>query len=133
MVKRAAVNVVDSSAWLAYFADEPTAGEFAAAIEDVRRLVVPAICITEVFKVVARERGEGDALQVAAVMQQGQVIPLDESLALSAAQFGLSQKMPLADSIVYATARLVGGVVWTQDDDFENLPDVRYFPKQRAR
>lgn len=127
------LNVVDSSAWLAYFADEPTAGEFAGAIEDVDRLVVPAICLTEVFKVVAQERGEGDALQVAAVMQQGRVVPLDYSLALTAAQVGLSHKLPLADSIVYATARTVGGVVWTQDDDFETLPGVHFFPKQRAR
>lgn len=133
MVRRAPLNVVDSSAWLAYFADEPTAADFAAAIEDVARLVVPAICLTEVFKVVARERGEGDALQVAAVMQQGRVVTLDESLALAAAKVGLSHKLPLADSIVYATARTVGGVVWTQDDDFEALPGVHYFPKQHSR
>ena len=133
MVRRAPLNVVDSSAWLAYFADEPTAADFAAAIEDVGRLVVPAICLTEVFKVVARERGEGDALQVAAVMQQGKVVPLDEGLALAAAKYGRSHNLPLADGIVYATARTVGGVVWTQDDDFENLPGVHYYPKRQSR
>ena len=133
MVKRARPNVVDSSAWLAYFADEPTAAYFAAPIEHVAQLVVPAICLTEVFKVVARQRGEGDALQVAAVMQQGQVVPLDESLALQAAKVGAQHGLPLADSIVFATAAMVGGVVWTQDDDFKDLPDVQYHPKQRVR
>ena len=133
MVMRVRPNVVDSSAWLAYFAEEPSAAEFAAAIEDTRRLVVPAVCLLEVFKVVARQRGEGAALQAAAVMQQGQVVDLDAGLALTAAALGLAHKLPLADSVVYATARAVGGVVWTQDDDFEGLPDVQYVPKRRSK
>ncbi len=125
MVNRPRVNVVDSSAWLAYFAEEPSAPEFAAAIEDVRRLVVPAVCLLEVFKVVLRQRGEGDALQAVAIMQQGAVVALDAALALSAARLGLDHKLPLADSIVYATARGVDGVVWTQDEDFDGLPNVQ--------
>jgi toxin FitB len=131
MVTRARPNVVDSSAWLAYFADEPSAADFAKAIEDVRQLVVPAVCLLEVFKIVARQRGEGDALQVIAIMQQGAVVDLDGALALSAARVGLDLKLPLADSIVYATARGVDGVVWTQDEDFNGLPDVQYIPKRR--
>lgn len=123
-------NVVDSSAWLAYFAGEESADHFAAAIEDVSTLVVPAICLLEVFKVVVRQRGEGDALQAVAVMQQGRVVDLDAALALSVAHLGVEHQLPLADSIVYATAQGVGGVVWTQDADFEKLPDVQYIPKR---
>lgn len=132
MVTRARPNVVDSSAWLAYFANEPTAADFAAAIEATDHLVVPSVCLLEVFKLVARQRGEGDALQAVAVMQQGTVVDLDPPLALSAARVGLDHSLPLANSIVYATARRVGGVVWTQDEDFDRLPDVHYFPKRRA-
>ncbi len=128
---RARPNVVDSSAWLAYFADEPTAGDFAPAIEATARLVVPAICVLEVFKVVARQRDEGAALQAVALMQQGRVVDLDAALALSAARVGLGRRLPLADGIVYATARAVDGVVWTQDEDFAALPNVEYRPKQR--
>jgi predicted nucleic acid-binding protein len=127
--KRSGPNVVDSSAWLEYFADGPGAAHFAGAIEAVSRLVVPAICLLEVFKVVLRQRGESDALQAAALMQQGTVINLDSALALAAAKAGVEHKLPLADSVVYATAQSVGGVVWTQDDDFASLPDVEYFPK----
>ncbi len=132
MVTRARPNVVDSSAWLAYFAEEPTAGDFAPAIEAVARLVVPSVCLLEVFKVVARQRGEGDALQAVAIMQQGDVVELDAALALSAARLGVDHRLPLADSVVYATARAVGGVVWTQDENFEGLHDVQYFPKRRG-
>jgi toxin FitB len=130
VVTRARPNVVDSSAWLAYFANEPSAADFAPAIEAVDRLVVPAVCLLEVFKIVARQRGEGDALQAVAVMQQGLVVDLDGALALSAARVGLDHRLPLADSIVYATARSLGGVVWTQDEDFDGLLDVQYIPKR---
>ena len=128
---RAEPNVVDSSAWLAYLADEPGADRFADAIEDTRNLVVPVICVLEVFKVVLRERGEGDALQAAALMQQGRVVDLDPPLALAAAKLGLDHKLPLADSIVYAVAQFVSGTVWTQDDDFEGLAGVKYFAKRK--
>ena len=129
MVIAPRLNVVDSSAWLAYLADEAAAAQFAAAIEDTANLVVPAICILEVFKVVARQRGETDATQAAAVMLQGRVVDLDATLALSAARIGIARKLPLADSVVYATALQSGATLWTQDDDFNGLPDVHYIPK----
>ena len=124
---RARLNVVDSSAWLEYFADGPGAKHFASPIEAVSALLVPTICLLEVFKIVLRERDENDALQTAALMQQGRLVSLDASLALTAAQLGVAHKLPLADSIVYATAQAFGAVLWTQDDDFDGLPDVRYF------
>jgi predicted nucleic acid-binding protein len=91
--------------------------------------VVPAICILEVFKVVLRQRDESDALQAVALMQQGSVVDLDATLALTAGKLSVEHKLPLADSIVYATAQVVGGVVWTQDADFKGLADVQYFVK----
>ena len=124
-------NVVDSSAWLAWFADEPGADHFADPIEDTASLVVPAICLVEVFKVVARQRDEGAALQAVALMQQGRVVDLDAALALAAAKAGIDHKLPLADSIVYATAQQVDGVVWTHDDDLDGLDDVHFFPKKK--
>ena len=131
MSRSGRLNVVDSSAWLAYLADEPSADHFSGAIEDTENLVVPAVCIFEVFKVIARQRGEDDALQAAALMQQGRVIDLDANLALLAAKTSVDRNLPLADSIVYATATMVDALVWTQDDDFKNLPDVRFFPKRK--
>lgn len=123
-------NVIDSSAWLAYFADEPGADQFAAAIEHAAHSVVPTVCLYEVFKVVLRERSEDEALQAAAVMQQGRVVPLDAELALAAAVLSLEHRLPFADSVVYATARAVDALVWTQDEHFAALADVRYFPKR---
>lgn len=126
------MNVIDSSAWLEYFADGPNAVEFAAAIEAPEKLLVPSITLLEVFKRVVQQRDEGAALQCVAVMQQGQVVGLDAALALRAAALGLRHKLPLADSIVYATAQAGGATVWTQDADFENLPGVQFRAKQAA-
>ena len=122
------MNVVDSSAWLSYFANESCAHSFAKPIGDFENLLVPSITLTEVFKKVVRQRDEDAAMLTIAHMQRGQVVDLDESLAVEAARFGLEFKLPLADSIIYATARNFGAVLWTRDSDFKDLPNVKYFP-----
>ncbi len=126
-----ASNVVDSSAWLEYFADGPNAEHFARPIEAAATLVVPSITLLEVFKRMLQQRSESDALQAVAVMQQGQVVDLDAPLALSAAKLGVDSKLPLAGSIIMATARWFGATLWTQDEDFEGLPGVNYRPKRK--
>ena len=123
------MNLVDSCGWLEYFADSPYADVYAPAIEDTGTLLVPTICILEVCKRVLVQRGEDAALQVAAVMHQGQVVPLDGHLALSAAKIGSDWKLPLADSVILATARAHGALVWTQDAHFQGLENVRYVEK----
>jgi toxin FitB len=120
------VNLVDSSAWLEYFADTDRADLFAGAIEDAETLIVPSICIYEVCKKVLRVRGEDSATQVFSSMSLGRVVDLDSSLALEAAR----HKLPLADSIIFATSLRFDATLWTQDSHFENIEGVRYFPKQ---
>jgi predicted nucleic acid-binding protein len=119
------VNVVDSSAWLEYFADTDRADLFAAAIEDIDNLVVPSISIYEVYKKVLREFDEDAASRIFSLMSLGHVVDLDSSLALEAAKHPL----PLADSIIYATALRYDATLWTQDSHFENISGVRYFKK----
>ncbi len=125
------MNVVDSSAWLEYFANGPNAAFFATAVEKIDDLIVPSLTIYEVFKRVLQQRNEGDALQAVAVMQQGGVVDLDVRIALSAARISLECKLPMADSVVLATARAHGATLWTQDADLKDLPGVQ-FRKRRA-
>ena len=108
-----------------FFADTPRADLFAAAIEDVDRLVVPVLTIYEVVKKLAREAGDETASAALSLMQPGQVVPVDLSLAFDAAVNGL----PMADSLIHATARRHGAELWSQDADFEGLDGVRYFVK----
>ena len=123
------MNVVDSSAWLEYFADGANADYFAGAIESVEQLIVPTISLFEVFKRVLVLRGEADALQVAALMRQGQVVDLTPSIALNAAKLSAQLKLPMADSIMLATAQAYDAVLWTQDADFAGISTVKYHPK----
>lgn len=124
------MNVVDSSAWLEYFADGPNASFFAPAIEQIAKLLVPTVCLFEVFKRVHQQRGEGPALQAVALMQQGTVVDLDGTIALTAARVSAELTLPMADSIIFATARHHRATVWTQDSDFEHLPGVRFAKRQ---
>jgi predicted nucleic acid-binding protein len=123
------VNVVDSSGWLEYFANGPNANFFAAPIEDTRHLIVPALSVFEVFKRVLQQRDENAALQAAALMQQGQIVPLDAKLALAAAKLSVDLKLPLADSVILATAHAHHATLWTQDADFASVPGVKYRAK----
>ncbi|GKT09320.1 type II toxin-antitoxin system VapC family toxin [Desulforhabdus sp. TSK] len=123
------MNLVDSCGWLEYFADTPYADFFAPAIEDTANLIVPTICILEVFKRVLQQRGEDAALQIVAVMHQGQLVTLTESIALRAAKVGSELKLPLADSVILASAQTYGALVWTQDAHFKDIENVKYLAK----
>lgn len=125
------MNVVDSSGWLEYVASGKNAGFFSRAIEDTSRLIVPTLSLFEVFKRVLQQRGEPSALQVVALMHQGRVVSLDTTLALAAARLSAAERLPLADSVMLATARACGATLWTQDSDFEGREGVRFVSIRR--
>jgi predicted nucleic acid-binding protein len=124
------MNIVDSSGWLAYFADEPNAKHFLSPLSDSASLVVPTVTIYEVFKVILRESSENEALQAAVAMQKGTVVDLSAPLAITASKLSLEHNLPMADSIILATAQEFKATIWTQDLDFKKLSNVKYFPKK---
>lgn len=127
-----AKNVVDSSGWLEYFADGPNADFFEEAIEEEASLVIPSISIYEVFKrLLAESDGEDAGFQVVAAMQRGEVVDLDAELALDAARISRETRLPMADSIILATAHARDARLWTQDADFEGIEGVEYVRKQK--
>ena len=123
------MNVVDSSGWLEYFADGPNASSFAPIITDLEHLIVPVISIYEVFKRVFQQRSETEALEAVAIMNQGQVIALNQILALNAARLSVDLKLPMADGLILATAQAYEAVLWTQDADFKDVAGVQYIKK----
>jgi predicted nucleic acid-binding protein len=123
------MNVVDSSGWLEYFADGSNADFFASAIEDATRLIVPTISLYEVFKRALLQQGEDEALQFVANMMQGDVIALDARIALNAARISANMKLPMADSVILATAQAYDATLWAQDGHFKDVVGVRYIEK----
>ncbi len=124
------MNVVDSSGWIEYLFERPNERFFAAAIHDTSKLLVPTVCLIEVIRYVTRAASRDVAQDAAAQMQRASVVSLDEDLAHLAARLGLKHNLPLADAIVYATAQAHNATLYTQDDDFSKLPDVRYVRKK---
>lgn len=117
--------VLDSSCWLEVFDGGARAAFFEAVAAEPEKLIVPVITLYEVFKYLARVKGVESATRAALYMQRGRVIDLDSSISLVAAGNGL----PMADSLIYATAQAHEAMVWTQDAHFDGLAGVRYFRK----
>ncbi len=122
------MNVVDSSGWIEYLTSAPNAAFFAPVILDTPQLVVPSISIYEVAKVLLRDDDDLALLKVAQ-MSSGQVVPLDRDLSITAARLSLELSLPMADSIILATAQAYEATLWTQDVDFEGVKGVRYIEK----
>lgn len=120
------MNLVDSCGWIEYFADSAYADFYSEAIENTSNLIVPVICIMEVFKKIYLERNENSALVAVSHMRQGTVIPLTESIALTAASLGTEKKLPFADSIIYAIGTISDSEIYTQDNHFRGLSGVRF-------
>jgi toxin FitB len=123
------MNIVDSSGWLEYLADGPNASFFSRPLQETTDLIVPTITIYEVFKIVLRQRNESDALQSIALMQQGSVVDLTSNISILAAKISIDYRLPMADSIILATARVYNAIIWTQDSDFKEIDGVEYIAK----
>ena len=121
------MNVIDSSAWLEYFADGPNASRFAGPIQDEGAVLVPSITLFEVFKRVRMQRDSDSALVVVAQMKRGAAIDLDGDLAIEAAEMSADIGLSLADSVILATARSEDATLWTQDAHFEGMSGIRYY------
>ena len=124
------MNVVDSSGWLEYLANSSNAPFFAPAIQDEQRLLVPTICLYEVFKRLYQQLGKEAALEGVSRLYRGEIMELDDEIALLAAQLSLAHHLPLVDSIILATARSQDATLWTQDEHFKDLPGVQYIEKR---
>jgi len=124
------VNIVDSSGWLEYFSKGTNASFFAPAIQGTESLVVPTICMYEVFKRTLAQLGEDAALKAVGIMSLGSIADLTQEIAVNAAQLSSELKIAMADSIILATARAYDATLWTQDADFEDIEGIKYIEKK---
>lgn len=117
--------VVDSSGWIEFFTDGPKANAFARYLKELEQVVTPTVVVYEVYKKIKRERGEVLAKLCLAQIQKTQLVPIDEELAVLAADIGLEFSLPMADSFVLATARAYGAQLITGDSDFREVPGAQ--------
>lgn len=124
------MNLVDTSGWLEYLADTKNAKNFAEAIENTDELIVSSINIYETYKKVLKERDEDAAIQIIGLMKQSKVFDVTSTIAVQAAKLSYEKDIPMADSIIYVTAKENDAIVWTQDADLKGLEGVKYFNKK---
>lgn len=124
------MNVVDSSGWLEYFTDGANAEAFKPLIADEASLIIPTVCLYEVFKITLARAGEDEAVRVAGLMSFGQIIDFNREVALVAAPISIQYKLAMADSVIYAIAQMRNATLWTQDAHFKDLPGVQYIEKK---
>ncbi len=124
------MNLVDTSGWLEYLADTKNAKNFAEAIENTDELIVSSINIYETYKKVLKERDEDAAIQIIGLMKQSKVFDVTSTIAVQAAKLSYEKDIPMADSIIYITAKENDAIVWTQDADLKGLEGVKYFNKK---
>jgi len=123
------LHILDSSAWLECLDAGPNSPHFAPILRKLPNLLIPSIVLTEVRKVALKQRSQEAAEAITRSMRTGIIVPIDAEIAILAADLFIQHKLPFADSLIYATALTQKATLWTQDDDFKNLPHVRYFPK----
>lgn len=124
------MNVVDSSGWIEYFTNGANADFFDSPIRDTEKLIIPTICLYEVFKRVLLVLGDDRALKTIGQMSLGAIVDLDRNIAMQAAQISLETKLAMADSIILATAHGYDATLWTQDEHFKELEGIRYIEKR---
>ncbi len=122
-------HILDSSAWIEILDHGPNTKHFKPILLQLPNLIIPTIIITEIRKFILRERGQEKADTVTRSLSSGIIVEITPEIAKAAADLGHQHKLPLADSIIYATNISTNSTLWTQDADFENLPNVKYFPK----
>ncbi len=126
------LRCLDSSGWIEIFHNGPNAKVFLVAMAKPSSVIVSTISLYEVWKYTALHADEQRASQIVDFMRQSCVVSVDPEIAIHAAALSLESKLPMADSIIYATTLARNATLWTQDNHFEGLPDVRYFPKIKA-
>src|SRR5215212_753816 len=127
------MNIVDSSGWIEYIVDDVNANFFEPLIIDTENLLVPTICLYEVFKRVLQEHGEERALDAMGIMSLGTIIDLDRQIAIHAAQISIELKLAMADSIILATTRAYAATLWTQDEHFKGIEGIKYKEKRSKK
>lgn len=122
--------LVDSCGWLEWFTDGTLADQYKEFLADPDNILLPAIILYEVYKVLKREVGEEKALLAAGYMKNAQVIAIDDTIALAAADIALHEKLAMADAIIVAASRAHNCRIISSDADLKDQDNVDYIPKK---
>lgn len=119
--------LIDSWSWIEYWKGSRYAEKAAEYIEGTDTAVLSTVNLAEIYFSVLRDYNEKKAREKAdTVRKRCFLIPVDEQIAVDAARLKHSLKLPLADSIILATARTRNAKIVSGDKDFKGLPDTLF-------
>jgi predicted nucleic acid-binding protein len=124
------MNLVDSSGWLEYITNGNQARIFTPIIQNYDELIVSVINKYEVYKKLCLEFNPKKASNTMGVLYYGRLVEVTEEIALTAAELSIEYHIPMADSLLLATAKTMDATFWTLDAHFKNIPGVKYFEKE---
>lgn len=119
---------LDSFGWIERFTNGPKAGKYNKVIDQAHpdEIITSVVVLYEVYRKIRKLKGEQVALQDIAVLTQTRIVPLDQTIALEAADFNLEYGLHFSDALVYATARHFNAELCTSDEHFKAIPFVNY-------
>ncbi|HEV2450252.1 MAG TPA: PIN domain-containing protein [Thermoplasmata archaeon] len=119
---------IDSYGWIERFGKGPKQAPYNRIIDEAapREIVTSVVVVYEVYRKVKALRGEHAALEAAAALGATWIVPVDQEIALAAADFSLDHRLHFSDALVYATARRYRAELCTSDPDLQGLPGVRF-------
>jgi toxin FitB len=123
------MNVVDSSGWIEYFLSSAQGQLYSEPIENVAQLIVPSLCLFEVHKFLNSRTTPDLVAQCLDVMRRGRVLALTDARAIAASVASKTHKLAMADAVMYSAAIEHQATFWTQDVDYQGLPQVQYMAK----
>jgi predicted nucleic acid-binding protein len=116
--------LVDSSGWLEYLTDDSKAAAFGHYFEGDASIIVPTLVLYEVYRHLAKQRARTIADRFVSQVLHRRVVPLDETIALAAANASLDHRLSATEAIVYATARVCQVQLVTANTHFRGLPGI---------
>jgi predicted nucleic acid-binding protein len=117
---------IDSFGWIERFTNGPKSAQYNKIIDSFapKEIVTSVVVLYEVYRKVKKLKGEEEALLAVAALSQTTIIPIDQTIALEAADYSLENKLHFSDALIYATARHRKAKLYTSDGDLAKLDSV---------
>jgi len=109
-----------------YSADQQLVRKLKEELRLVNERMVSSLTIHEIHRVVLKKEGkEVAALRSSTIRRDFQVIDVDYVIAVKSAELRSKHQMPMADSVIAATAQLQGCPLFSDDAHFKNIENLK--------
>jgi len=117
------MKALDSFAWIEYFTGSKRGSKVREYIDGEGPIYTPSICLTEIKSRYLKE-GKDPTNRINLILDRSLIIPIEQNVALAAADVKQKHKLHTIDAIIYASSQLKKLTLVTGDQHFQDLPNV---------